>query len=351
MEEEKERLKELRFKADRHLHESGVFSYRMDFNAFSKQVRSTTSKRIDLVISSVRDTCDSDSVCALPSFCETVLKPGSYVFLIVSEDHFPTLRRFFQQRSFKVFEHSFKILYKSDTIQRRVLVEFPQHNGDIALIAKTPGQHPAAFHPKFCNQKEGCEMSTEVVRFASVVNVIPCQDKLKVPNENSALFKGEKSVDLLEHIILMLCPPTGSILDPIAGPLTTGIASLRTGRKAVLIEENSRFFNYGIGRLRIYGTPETSMKYHHDYCDPIDMDALEKNTEPEVLSNATDSDMAVSTNVDNELWKGKKDSLHRNPKRRKVLENQKSHMEPSNISKVDVDKNKGAEALMIIGSI
>lgn len=50
-----------------------------------------------------------------------------------------------------------------------------------------------------------------------------------------------KPVKLLEHLIRLLVPPGGLVLDCFAGTGTTGVAALRAGRNAVLIEQNAEY--------------------------------------------------------------------------------------------------------------
>lgn len=98
--------------------------------------------------------------------------------------------------------------------------------------------------------------------------------------------------------MLMLFPQTASIVDLISGPLTAGIAYLRKRSHAVLGEENSHLYSYGIGGLLVYGTPYTNMRYLKNYADSDDIDALETLIYPGFQAIAASSNLAPSTNVD-----------------------------------------------------
>ena len=50
------------------------------------------------------------------------------------------------------------------------------------------------------------------------------------------------------------CPP-GLILDPFAGSGTTGVAALKTGRRAILIEKDPRYISIIERRVRDAATP------------------------------------------------------------------------------------------------
>ncbi len=62
--------------------------------------------------------------------------------------------------------------------------------------------------------------------------------------ENTEHLRGHptvKPVKLLEHLVRLLVPPGGLVLDCFAGTGTTGVAALRAGRDAVLIEQSADY--------------------------------------------------------------------------------------------------------------
>lgn len=58
-----------------------------------------------------------------------------------------------------------------------------------------------------------------------------------------------KPVALFEHFIRLHTPEGGTILDPFAGAGTAGLAAMRTGRKAILIELEERWCEMAAKRL------------------------------------------------------------------------------------------------------
>ncbi len=58
-----------------------------------------------------------------------------------------------------------------------------------------------------------------------------------------------KPVELFAHFIRLHTPDGATILDPFAGAGTAGVAAMRTGRKAVLIELEERFCEMAAKRL------------------------------------------------------------------------------------------------------
>jgi site-specific DNA-methyltransferase (adenine-specific) len=59
----------------------------------------------------------------------------------------------------------------------------------------------------------------------------------------------EKPVDLMQHIAGLVCVPSGTICDPFMGSGTTGVASVRTGRKFIGIEREPRYFEIAKRRI------------------------------------------------------------------------------------------------------
>ena len=372
VEREKQRLLELRNKSDDVLHSNNIFAYRMDYRDFIKKVWDDIPQRVDLVCSSLPDDFPIEKLDNLPSICDITLKPGGYAFFVLSEDQFTKLNVAFKNIRFKIMDYSFKIVYDSSTFQRRNVKDFPQRNADIALIARRIGEHPGKFKPLFCSSA-GQEESGSQVRFASVLNIATCQDKLKKPEENSALFPGEKSIQLFEHVIRMLCPTEGTIFDPVAGALTAAIACINTGRQCYAVEEDPVLFSYAIGRLRIMSTPETSMQDLSDFSDPIDVDETQiKNTEEkqdnksniskrpsdeiafivdeepstgsELASGCSEKvDICLPNTSDSDVSEPRK----RTSKRRKVTSEIPA---TSSVRKTNNDTNDGAEALLLMKS-
>lgn len=95
-----------------------------------------------------------------------------------------------------------------------------------------------------------------------------CHRRLKAPEDGEEVAEGDiaevknhptvKPVELLEYWIKGLCPPGGLVLDPFAGTGSTGLAALRTGRRAILIDndpESIADIRWRINRLSGGGTP------------------------------------------------------------------------------------------------
>ncbi len=277
------KLKQNRDEADQNLNDTGIYTYQMNFDSFSTQIWSSDSKRVDLVISSIPKEINEEKLANLPHFCKRVLKTGSYGFFIVTEEQFSFLKRCFKDHEFKVIDRSFKIMYDITTIQRRAMADFPQKDSDIAIMVKTTGHHPDGFSPIFSDAEASSNLDL-TTKFASVINIKACQDLLRKPKENKAVTCDEKSVELFSHIIKMLTPPNGSVIDPIAGALTATISCIRSGRKCIAVEDSEEIFRFAIGRTRVHITPTATMQNMADYMDPIELDDEDtvRDTEPPV---------------------------------------------------------------------
>ena len=84
----------------------------------------------------------------------------------------------------------------------------------------------------------------------TVENIIRPGDygiKKIIPQKND--HPTPKPVELFAHFIRLHTPDGAAIIDPFAGAGTAGVAAMRTGRKAVLIELEERFCEMAAKRL------------------------------------------------------------------------------------------------------
>ena len=72
-----------------------------------------------------------------------------------------------------------------------------------------------------------------------IKKIIPSKDDHPTP----------KPVELFEHFIRLHTPEGSAILDPFAGGGTAGVAAMRTGRKAVLVELDERWCELAAKRM------------------------------------------------------------------------------------------------------
>lgn len=291
-EEEKAKQKEAEEKAKRisiadgYLDESGIRTYEMSFEEFGRNVWSSPSPHVNLVFSSIPVGENDNTSKKLPQFCKSVLKTGSYVFLLVHESEYWSYNKLFTEHGFKVCDHWFTIVYDTSTMKNHKSHDFPQKHSEIALVAKTQGRHPSGFKPNFVGKYSSASEALSPSGFASILNVPQCTNKLKRPNSNAAIFPAEKSVHLFSRVIQLFSPTDGSVLDPFGGPLTSSLACLQTGRSCTSIDTVSEALSYARGRLRIFATPNATMElletYTHSTCDAHQPDPEQS---PSPLSN------------------------------------------------------------------
>lgn len=296
--EEEEKRKEieqqmkLRASADEHLKEIGISIHEISFEDFLKDVWTTRSKRADLILSVAPSEVDSETVSEkLPLFCKSVLKTGGYIFLIVSNADYRLFHKSFCAAGFKVSDSYFSIVYDTATIRRRKTKDFPLGHCDIALVARAKGRHPSGFLPQFL-QTDGLEDSS-VSTFASFLNVENCGNKLKRPDGNSAIFPCERSVQLFSRVIRAFTPSEGSVMDPFAGPLTSSIACMETGRTCISMSDHGTSTKYAIGRLRIFATPNATMEHLGAYTEPLPSSSASDN--PSTKKRRTECESAPTT--------------------------------------------------------
>ncbi len=277
-EQEVKRRMLLRQEADKCLTESKIYPNMISFDSFLTEVWTTDSRRVDFVISSISREESLDYIKLLPGFCKHVLKSGSYAFFVVSSSQYTVLETAFREAEFKVMDHAFQILYDKSTLQRRLCSDFPQKQGEIGILARSAGVHPDGYSPEFNSHGEG-PFSDDVVKFASLVNLKSCSEKLKRPNEFTAIRKDEKNVQLYKHMIKMLSPCGGTVMDPVAGPFTSALAYLETSRSCICLEKDADCYRYAMGRARIFATPGATMQQLDQFVEPIDVDALDEYEE------------------------------------------------------------------------
>ncbi len=278
IEAELKRKEELRKSGDKCLSDSKITTKKISFDDYITEIWTPSSPRVDLVVSSIPTNEPIEKLKKLPAFCKQVLKTGCYAFFIVNNYQYSILESLFQEEGFKVMDYCFIIVYDTTTMQKRTTSDFPQRNGDIAIVAKMSGIHPNGYTPLF-SDKDLEKMSEDYVRYASLINITCCKEKLKKPKQLAALRTDEKSVQLYSHIIKMLSPLNGSVFDPLGGTCTATIACLETNRSCVCLEVDEECYRYALGRARIFATPGASMVDLEDYAEPIDVDILnEKGT-------------------------------------------------------------------------
>lgn len=80
-------------------------------------------------------------------------------------------------------------------------------------------------------------------------------DTLRNGNGEKVGHPTQKPLHIMRHLVKSLCPRGGTVLDPFAGSGTTGVAALKTGRKAILIERESAYVEIIHRRLADAATP------------------------------------------------------------------------------------------------
>lgn len=84
---------------------------------------------------------------------------------------------------------------------------------------------------------------------AKMINDCRAKQLIRCPQVDYSDHPTEKPVPLFEHYIENSSAPGDIVLDPFCGAGTTGVAAMRTGRKAILIEKNEKWFNVTCDRL------------------------------------------------------------------------------------------------------
>lgn len=72
----------------------------------------------------------------------------------------------------------------------------------------------------------------------------------KTDRQKSAVHPNQKPVELLRYLIRAYTNPGDTVMDPVAGSGTTGIAAYEEGRDSLLVEIDRQFFDDPIRRRR-----------------------------------------------------------------------------------------------------
>lgn len=171
---------------------------------------------VDLVIFSVLKYYDDMSLRNLPEFCDAVLKSGAYWFFILAQHHYVILEIGLRVKQFDVIDSPYPIDYDIESMKRIQKKLFPQCSYDIAIIPKRPESHPNVFK-RLLKEDQSVNLPRNTVCLASMLNVKPWDENRKLPKYISAIYKTEERVQAFSHIIKMLCPHIGKVLDPIEG--------------------------------------------------------------------------------------------------------------------------------------
>lgn len=309
--EEELRVANLHDSADSMLKDAGIEVFEMPLIQFTSMSWSKKSSKADMVFSCITDVQDDKFIESLPGFCKLVMKPGSYVFLITTVTQFVALVDSFKKIGFKVCEHPFEIIYDVSTLQRRVLGDFPQKHGDIALLCCSPGAHPEQFHPFRQGQREEDlkdrdDQSNETgdfigrAQFASLVNVTSCRSKLKRPKSQAPLFPWEKNTDVITRIIQTFSPHKGLVIDPYPGALSTALSCLKCQRCCVSISPDDERRQFAIGRLRIHAAQGAGLDELDDYSRPLKIEELK-------LEEKVSARLAAKMKLDSDLVESQRD--------------------------------------------
>lgn len=72
--------------------------------------------------------------------------------------------------------------------------------------------------------------------------MLPPAFNVQKPGKKEIVHQAEKPVELIEQLIPYITEPGETILDQFAGSMNVGLAAVRTGRNALLIEKDVATF-------------------------------------------------------------------------------------------------------------
>ena len=273
-------------KADKNLSECGITLLNKTWREFLREDWNEKSEKVDLVFTQVprplhgdhqRSITNSDDLSRgerdeFAQMLKQCVKEGSYIFIITSSDSFPTWKGTFQAAGFMVMSSPFVIVYDQDTISKRKVLDFPQKDTDLAILAKTPGVHPSGFRPDF-NVGESATYFEGFSCYGSLRSVAKTHRRLMKMNGTTPLRSSEMEKRMVQHLIDMLAPPGGLVMDPFGGAFEVALAALEKKRRCISMEKDEDCFQHAVSRVRLSVTPDTTLENLSEFMAVFDESA------------------------------------------------------------------------------
>lgn len=73
-----------------------------------------------------------------------------------------------------------------------------------------------------------------------------------------------KPLDLMDHLITLVCPPGGTVLDPFAGSGSTGCSAVRLGFNFIGIEAEAEYVSIARDRIAFWSDPVKVARYERE---------------------------------------------------------------------------------------
>lgn len=141
-----------------------------------------------------------------------------------------------------------------DTIQGAGGGLWVNRHEDILFFSKTNKFYADSESIKLERSEENIrEYKGVSYQFKNPSNVwrFPCVDS---NNKDRTNHPTQKPVEIIERIILASCPADGVVLDLFMGSGTTGVAAIKTGRKAIGFEMNPDYIEIAKNRFHLAGS-------------------------------------------------------------------------------------------------
>ncbi len=281
------------------LKEKGINCHNVKWQEFLSESWSVKNKLLDAIItepppspslsfihnenkkkpspSSSNEELSSADIMEITRSGKRFLKPGGYFIVLIEFEMFQHWYLSFVANGYKVMRKPLTFSYKQCSVARRPSDElsFPYGMEDYCVVARLPGAHPDGFNPNFNTNFNLIECSWSR-RTSIVTNVDVPRNRLCYPNSRKPVRMSEKPINLLAEIIDLFVPAYGTVMDLFGGTFTLPIAALKTSRRCIAIEMDSKCFELSVDRI-------------HQLCDPVFKFILNQNKPTKTSEERTET--------------------------------------------------------------
>ncbi len=252
------------------LKEKGIHTFNMCWKQYQTEKRNSQSDRFDLMITrppspmsrcfirsmrtnSTSEELEKTDMQEITKFMKRCMKSAGYIILIINFTMFREWYEVLDEDGFIVMPDLFIITFDIQTIKKRKLSNFGQSAHETALIAKLPGSHPSGFVPEFATHIDA--VTGQSIRYCLLSNVPATKCFLTKPNSKVPFDVQELHPIVYQNLVELFTPNGGSVIDPFARTMTSGIGCMQCSRSCHLIEKRAECHDAAVIRLRDAALP------------------------------------------------------------------------------------------------
>ena len=187
-----------------------------------------------------------------------LLVPGGHAFVFLNWRHIVQWAMLATECAFEKLGDPFVVIRDATKVQK-VTMKGLQSLYELALVLRKPGKHPSGF-TAVKNYAYEMLPNCRIPRWCNVIDgVPPPSERLTFKPTKVLVRSNEKPLSLYVELLRTFCPTDGKVLDPFAGPLTTGLACIATKRSCLLLESDDHCLTQALPRLTAFAKAKVWM--------------------------------------------------------------------------------------------